>query len=395
VLAIQRKPAAAHRYASAHGNQAMLQLLASSGAAAGTLQRMCSCSGMGSDCADCKKKEGDALQRSPAAGAKSSSRVPPIVHDVLRSPGRPLDHGARAFMEPRFGRDFGDVRIHTDAKAATSADAVRALAYTVGNRIVFAADKFNLSGNDGKKLLAHELSHVVQQTGIHSHAHRAAFGRSPAGVSGPLTIGAAHSSAEREADAAADAIQNGSVNVHLSQQTPGIARQAAAPPAATEEKTTEPTGTTAFTSSSACTPGAGIPNSNCSAYAANAYWLPTAYVNNATCACTATPNVPTANCVRKFLQARLAATPTSLKIAATAAKATLIDPVAYTAFVQAMLTPRIYADHQDAYRACCCPYGPAPYVDWIGVTTIPFQPCSLVGWFINNFGSCTGTPGSW
>ena len=141
-----------------------------------------------------------------------------------------------------------------------------------------------------------------------------------------------------------------------------------------------------------CTPTPGIPNTDCSAYATNAWWLPLAYVNNATCACRTTPNSPTANCVRKFLQDRLAATPRWLKLAAAAAKT---SPVGYPAFVQATLTPRIYRDHVDAYRSCCCPSGPAPYWSWVGVTTVPIQPCSLVGNAIQRFGPCHGVPGTW
>ena len=137
----------------------------------------------------------------------------------------------------------------------------------------------------------------------------------------------------------------------------------------------------------ACTPGPGIPPSQCAAYAANIWWLPSAYVNNATCACQQTPNVPTANCVRKFLQDRMVATPTWLKVLAASQK---LNP----AFVQAVLTPRIYQDHVDAYRQCCCPCGPAPYPAWIGVTTVPL-PCSAVGAAIRQFGSCHCTPGSW
>lgn len=147
-----------------------------------------------------------------------------------------------------------------------------------------------------------------------------------------------------------------------------------------------------FAQAPACTPAAGIPNTNCSAYAANRWWLPAAYVNNATCACRTTPNAPTANCVRQFLQNRLAATPRWFKLAAAAAKAA---PATYPAFVQATLTPRIYRDHVDAYRACCCPSGPAPYWSWIGVTTVPIQPCSLVGHAIRQFGPCHGVPGRW
>ena len=145
-----------------------------------------------------------------------------------------------------------------------------------------------------------------------------------------------------------------------------------------------------------CTPGPGISNSDCAAYVQNAWWLPLAYVNNATCACLETPNTPTANCVRKFLQDRMAATPWWLKTMAAGQKPMeTMNHVAYQSFVQTMLTPRIYDDHVDAYRTCCCPSGPADYWSWIGVTTIPIQPCSWVGAAIREFGSCHGTPGQW
>lgn len=99
-----------------------------------------------------------------SSGASETDTAPSIVHDVLRSPGRPLDSATRNFMEPRFGQDFSGVRVHSDARAAESARAVNALAYTVGSDIVF--DQGQLAANPaGNRLLAHELSHVVQQTG--------------------------------------------------------------------------------------------------------------------------------------------------------------------------------------------------------------------------------------
>lgn len=88
-----------------------------------------------------------------------------IVHNVLRSPGYPLDSGTRAFMEPRFGYDFGQVRIHTDAKAAESARAVDSLAYTVGRHIVFGAGQYQPGSPEGSRLLGHELAHTIQQAG--------------------------------------------------------------------------------------------------------------------------------------------------------------------------------------------------------------------------------------
>ena len=93
----------------------------------------------------------------------SGHGVPPIVHEVLRSPGQPLDVATRAFMEPRFGHDFSGVRVHTDAKAAESARAVNALAYTVGRNVVFGAGQYLPQTNAGQRLLAHELTHTVQQ----------------------------------------------------------------------------------------------------------------------------------------------------------------------------------------------------------------------------------------
>ena len=89
--------------------------------------------------------------------------APPIVHDVVGSSGQPLDAGTRAFMEPRFGHDFSKVRVHTDAKAADSARAVQARAYTVGRNVVFGAGKYGPGTQAGRGLLGHELAHVVQQ----------------------------------------------------------------------------------------------------------------------------------------------------------------------------------------------------------------------------------------
>lgn len=91
-------------------------------------------------------------------------RVPPVAREVLRTPGRPLDAPARSFMEARFGHDFKHVRVHTDERAADSAHALMARAYTVGSDIVFAAGQYAPQSERGTRLLAHELTHVVQQT---------------------------------------------------------------------------------------------------------------------------------------------------------------------------------------------------------------------------------------
>jgi len=100
----------------------------------------------------------------PTYSATNVSSVPSIVQATLGSGGgQPLDTATRAFMEPRFGRDFRNVRVHTDERAAESASAINAQAYTVGNDVIFGREQYAPESGEGKKLLAHELTHVVQQ----------------------------------------------------------------------------------------------------------------------------------------------------------------------------------------------------------------------------------------
>jgi uncharacterized protein DUF4157 len=143
------------------------------------LQRKCVCGGTPGptgECEGCRKKR---LQRkigNPESEIRNDCSVPPIVHEVLRSPGRPLDATTRAFMEPRFGHDFSNVRVHTDADAAESARAVNALAYTVGRNIVFGAGQYAAGTNAGQRLLAHELTHAIQQDNAGSFDDHLAVG---------------------------------------------------------------------------------------------------------------------------------------------------------------------------------------------------------------------------
>lgn len=85
------------------------------------------------------------------------------IHAVVGSAGRPLDPDVRADMEGRLGHDFTDVRIHTDQEAQDSARSVNARAYTVGHDIAFQRDAYQPSSEDGRRTLAHELTHVIQQ----------------------------------------------------------------------------------------------------------------------------------------------------------------------------------------------------------------------------------------
>lgn len=89
--------------------------------------------------------------------------IPPEVGDALRSPGQPLDPGVREAFEPRFGHDFSQVRVHTGARAAESARALHARAYTSGQDIVFGPGRYDPGSRSGRTLIAHELAHTVQQ----------------------------------------------------------------------------------------------------------------------------------------------------------------------------------------------------------------------------------------
>jgi hypothetical protein len=81
----------------------------------------------------------------------------------IRDGGQPLPQSARAFFEPRFGHDFSQVRVHNDTQAAESAEAINALAYTIRRDVVFGAGQYSPGTSSGRKLLAHELTHVIQQ----------------------------------------------------------------------------------------------------------------------------------------------------------------------------------------------------------------------------------------
>jgi hypothetical protein len=161
-------------------------------------------------CAACEDEE--KLQKKPAAPQADDDEAPAIVHEVLRSPGQPLDASIRAYFEPRFGHDFSRVRVHTGTAAEQSARDVDAHAYTIGQDVVFGAGQYAPTTIGGRKLLAHELTHAVQQssTGIQSSAVTA--------------IGHPSNAAEQEAENAANAIssyRNATVQLH---RAPPIAR---------------------------------------------------------------------------------------------------------------------------------------------------------------------------
>jgi hypothetical protein len=197
----------------------------------GLLQRQCACggsAGMAGECEECSKQKrlglqtkltvnepGDRYEReadrvadqvmaAPAHPGVSGTpqhiqrfsgqspgqmgAAPASVGKVLASPGRPLEPALRQDMEQRFGYDFSTVRVHADAKAAASARAVNALGYTVGSSIIFDVGQYAPHTSAGQKLLAHELTHVVQQSQSSRAPQTRSVSRTP------------HDAAEREAE---------------------------------------------------------------------------------------------------------------------------------------------------------------------------------------------------
>src|SRR5689334_8601576 len=154
-----------------------------------------------------------ALQRLALNSRQPASTIPASVGEALRSGGRPLEPTTRTHMESRFGHDFSRVQVHTDAKAAESAAAVRARAYTVGQDVVFGAGEYAPNSAQGQKLLAHELTHAIQQ--------------GPA-AGGPQTSGLSilgNDRYEREAEASANGITAGqAAPIASGSVAPGIQR---------------------------------------------------------------------------------------------------------------------------------------------------------------------------
>jgi Domain of unknown function (DUF4157) len=151
----------------------------------------------------------------------SEQKRSPVLDVVNSGSGSPLDADTRADMESRLGHDFSDVRVHTDSRAHDSAQAVNAHAYTVGSNVVFQRDKYDPSSTDGRTMLAHELTHVVQQ-------RSGPVDGTPAG--GGIQVSDPSDRFEREAAANAERVMSVAVPAAVSPTGPSVQRQEAEEP---------------------------------------------------------------------------------------------------------------------------------------------------------------------
>jgi hypothetical protein len=144
---------------------------------------------------------------------RKTDPLAPVLHMASRSHGKPLDAGLRAEFEPSMNHTFRRVRVHTDADAARSAAALNAGAFTVGEDIYFGAGRFAPGTREGRKLLAHELTHVVQQDG------------GSASIQTCRIVEPQHGAAEREARSVATAIDNGSLPAPITAHASGTVQR--------------------------------------------------------------------------------------------------------------------------------------------------------------------------
>ncbi len=158
--------------------------------------------------------DGGASAAAQTAGEVSQRETAPqIVHDVVASPGEPLQAETRGRMESRFGQDFGRIRVHADAAAADSAAAVGAAAYTVGNHVVFGQRRYAPGTLETQRLLAHELRHTQQQ--------------GEAAAAGPLVVAPPGTELERDAEETAARVVSGdpSAGTKALRAAPKVQRQ--------------------------------------------------------------------------------------------------------------------------------------------------------------------------
>ena len=125
------------------------------------IQRTCAAGN--APCPKCKEEQH--FQREPTSPNPTGTSSAPADFGSTLGNGQPLDTATRSFFEPRFGADFSQVRVHTGPRAAESAQSVHARAFALGSNVVFNSGEFAPHHDDGRRLIAHELAHTLQQRG--------------------------------------------------------------------------------------------------------------------------------------------------------------------------------------------------------------------------------------
>jgi len=335
----------------------------------GLLQRKCACGQhtiAGGECAECRQKREGMIQLAAVSPAPANA-VPPIVHDVLSSRGQPLDAGTRAFMEPRFGHDFSQVRVHTDAHAAESARAVNALAYTVERDVVFGTGQYAPTTSEGRRLVAHELTHVMQQQGAGTGEH----------LQQKLTMSDSGDPGEREAKRITDVvISGGGLSTAAVTPTHSSVQCAPADQPSKPDKPQVPHSDYKPTAS------------NCARYRMPEVedYLGSFYQGNASSACIGTPDEVHNNCVRHCLQPKLTSFIEQMKREGRPKASQVQLPPAEG--VSRCRT--IWEHHVQCYRECGCQNSFIDFKHFFPMCDEPFSP-EFVTWSISRWNPCMGS----
>jgi hypothetical protein len=280
-------------------------------------------------------------EEEPLQPKGESNQVVQVTSDLeerinaLRGRGKPLSEAERAFFEQRFGRDFSQVRVHTDAQAAESAREVNAQAFTLGNDVIFSSGYYAPQTLAGKRLLAHELTHVLQQKRTNTLLRQQK-------TENPI--------------------------IQLVADQPSLIQRNCTP---LYDTNYEPS------------------TNNCEVYQNGlaSRFLTWTYRHNATCACENTPNDPKNNCIRKCLQVKMNAFLRGLNRSG-AVIGSCIDPFGLLNFACPEPYCRsLYNHHVDCYRECCCDNDFIGYPAFWFMCEAPY-PCFFVSWTIGQFNSC-------
>jgi hypothetical protein len=341
-------------------------------------------------CPSCMEKKEESIQpkRENSDTTEMSSDVESGIGS-LKGGGQPLSESARNYFEPRFGYDFSGVRVHTGVEANETAKSINARAFTVGNDVVFGSSSYSTETGEGKRLLAHELTHVVQQKGSYDNIIR----RTPADDVTRMTILPSYANILSDEDLLScinaleeqlktfptDSLEYDTARSNLAIiEAEATSRNLFSSTYLPVESGSEQQNVKNYPYDS----NYGPSEENCAIYQSSLAkrWFTYSYRNNAECACLRTPDEPHNNCVRKCLQVKMRthleeqdrmgrALPLTFPLEA--------DPMCYDMWEQ----------HVECYRECGCDNEFINYPVFSTMCRAPF-PCAVVSGSIDWFNAC-------